>query len=189
MPLIDEKQLLENLQQGDKKAFSFLFSKYYKDLVYFAVTFTKDPDAAEEIVQDVFVKFWENRHFIHIAVSLKSYLLKATQNKCLDWLKHMRVKNQFKEVAPYISLLSENNTDHYLLYSELQANLDKALNTLPPEVEEAFRLNRFAGLKYHEIADKQQVSLRTVEVRISKALQMLREALKDNLWFFITILN
>lgn len=188
MSVVDEKQLLENLQQGDKKSFSFIFSKYYKDLVHFAFTFTKDTETAEEIVQDVFVKFWENRHFIHISLSLKSYLLKATQNKCLDWLKRQKIKEHYKEVAPYITLLSENNTDQYILLSELQANLDKALNSLPEDVAEAFRLSRFADLKYNEIAEKQNVSVRTVEVRISKALQLLREALKDNLWFFLFML-
>lgn len=188
MPVTDEKLLLENLQQGDKKSFSLVFSKYYKDLVHFAFTFTKNSESAEEIVQEVFVRFWENRHFIHISASLKSYLLKATQNRSLDWLKHQKIKEQYKEVASYIALLSENNTDHYLLFSELQANLDKALSALPEEVAEAFRLNRFAGLKYNEIAVKQSVSVRTVEVRISRALQQLREALKDNLWFFSFIL-
>jgi RNA polymerase sigma-70 factor (ECF subfamily) len=188
MSIVDEKHLLESLQKGDKKSFSYLFSKYYKDLVHFAFTFTRSSEVAEEIVQDVFVKFWENRHFIHISISVKSYLLKATQNKCLDWLKHQKIKEHYKEIAPYITLLSENNTDQYLLLSELQTNLDKALSTLPGEVAEAFRLSRFADLKYTEIAEKQNVSVRTVEVRISRAIRLLREALKENLWFFLFML-
>lgn len=188
MPITDEKHLLINLQQGDKKSFSYIFSKYYKDLVHFAFTFSKDTDTAEEIVQDVFVKFWDNRHFIHVSSSVKSYLLKATQNKCLDWLRHQKIKEEYLKIAPYITPLSENNTDNYLLLSELQSNLDKALNSLPEEIAEAFRLSRFVDLKYSQIARKQNVSVRTVEVRISRALQLLRDALKDNLWFFTFIL-
>lgn len=182
MLIEDEKQLVVKLQEGDKKAFSAIFSKYYPDLVIFARSFTKSQEFSEEIVQEVFVKLWEHRHFMLVSVSLKSYLLKVTQNKCLDWLKHQKVKDDYQKIAPFILELSENNTDKYILYSELQATFEKVLNTLPAEIAEAFRLSRFEGLKYQDIAKKQNVSVRMIEVRVSKALHLLRDALKDYLW-------
>jgi len=184
--LIDyEKQLVVKLQEGDKKAFSAIFSKYYPDLVIFARSFTKNPEFSEEIVQEVFVKLWEHRYFMLVSVSLKSYLLKVTQNKCLDWLKHQKVKDGYQQIAPFILELSENNTDNYILYSELQERFDKVLNTLPVEIAEAFRLSRFEGMKYHDIAKKQDVSVRMIEVRVGKALHLLRDALKDYLVCFL----
>ncbi|HEX3007079.1 MAG TPA: RNA polymerase sigma-70 factor, partial [Bacteroidales bacterium] len=177
----DEKQLLERLQVGDKKAFSQIFSRFYRDLVLFAATFTKEQDSSEEIVQEVFVKLWELRDYIQITASLKSFLLKAVQNKCLDWLKHRKVKDNYSKIAIEISPLLENNTEDYILYSELQLHLEKALNSFPADIAEAFRLNRLHGLKYQDIAQKQGVSVRTIEVRMSKALLLLKEALKDYL--------
>lgn len=188
MSVPDDIQLLDQLQLGDKKAFSQAFSRYYKDLVIFANTFTKEVEVAEEIVQEVFVKVWENREFIHISLSLKSYLLKATQNKCLDWLKHRKIKDHFQKIASSHAILSENDTEQYILFSELQTRLEDALNSLPVEVAEAFRLSRFGGLTYQEIAEKQSIAVRTVEVRITGALKHLRVALKDYLWFFSFIL-
>jgi RNA polymerase sigma-70 factor (ECF subfamily) len=186
MVVLDEKQLLEKLQTGDKKAFSLIFSRYYRDLVLFAITFTKDQEASEEIVQDVFVRLWELRLYAGITVSLKSFLLKAVQNKCLDWLKHRKVKDKYSKSVTELSPLAENNTEDYILYSELQLHFEKALNSLPQDIAETFRLNRFHGLKYHEIAQKQGVSVRTIEVRMSKALVLLKEALKDHLIVFFS---
>jgi RNA polymerase sigma-70 factor, ECF subfamily len=176
-----EKLLLEKFREGDKTAFSTIFSVYYSDLVMFAATFLNDLDSSQEVVQDIFVKFWEDRQSIFINTSLKSYLLKSTQNKCLDWIKHSKVKSNYcKEIIHSTSLL-DFNTENYVLKSELEFNIDKALDQLPKEISESFRLNRYEGLKYHEIAEKLNVSQRTIEVRIGKALQALRDHLKDYL--------
>ena len=180
-----EKVLLSRLQAGDYSAFSNIFSAYYRDLVIFASRYTNDLGYSEELVQDTFVMLWEDRCSIRINTSLKSYLLKTVQNKCIDWFRHKKIikahQNYVLEKPPQLSL----NTDSYLLYSELNDRIENALRLLPDPISEAFRLNRQKGLKYSEIAEISGVSVRTVEVRIGKALHLLRRYLKD---YFIEIL-
>jgi len=181
MSQIDEKIILQRFQQGDRSAFSFIFTYYYSDLVNFAYTFTRDKDTAEEIIQDIFLKLWENRYSLTITSSLKSFLLRSVQNKCIDWIRHLDIQDRYRNAMMIAPLLMENDTDNYLFYSELREALEQALNLLPEEFSGTFRMNRFDGLTYQEIADKLGISVRSVEVRISKALQLLREKLKDYL--------
>ena len=179
-----EKIAFEKYKEGDKSAFSSIFIAYYPDLVMFATRFLNDLDSSQEIVQDVFVKFWEDRQKIVIASSLKSYLLKSVQNKCLDWLRHLKITDQYADTILSTSTLLDYNTENYVLRSELEYNIEKILDQLPEEFAIPFRLNRYDGLKYHEIAEKLHVSQRTVEVRIGKALYALRKNLAE---YFITV--
>ena len=165
--------------KGDRQAFSVVFRQYYPDLVHFAHTFLKDRSTAEEIVQDVFIRLWENRSLFCITVSLKSFLLKAVQNKCIDQLRHLKVRSQYQSAVLEHPPLYENDTEQYLLYSELQRDLQKALKALPGELSEVFVMSRLQGRTYSEVAGKLNVSVRTIENRISKALAFLREQLSD----------
>ncbi len=174
-----EKILINRLLEGDALAFSIIFSAYYKDLVMFAMKFTRELADAEDIVQEIFVKLWEDHEVIHIHSSLKSYLLKSVQNKSINWLKHKKIISIYSSNARERSTLFENSTDNYLLQSELQEQIDKALAKLPGKMSEAFRMNRYKGMKYKEISKVMNVSERTIEVYIGKALASLRNYLKD----------
>jgi RNA polymerase sigma-70 factor (ECF subfamily) len=184
-----ETTILSRIKQGDKSAFSFIFNLYYADLVNFAFNFTKDRDTSEEIVQDIFVRFWENRHSLTINSSLKSFLLRSVQNRCIDWIRHLDIQDRYRSAILINPLLTENDTDNYILYSELHSALEQALDLLPEEITKTFRMNRYDGLTYQEIADKLGISIRSVEVRIGKALQLLREKLKDYLIPILIMLN
>jgi RNA polymerase sigma-70 factor (ECF subfamily) len=184
-----EKILLEKIRQNDKSAFTIVFSNYYRDLTLFAFNFTKDKDIAEEIVQEVFVKFWENKNVITIESSLKSFLLKSVQNKCIDWLRHLKSRDKFVAESKLNLADFENNTEEYLLWSDLSQTIEILLNKLPDELSLTFRLNRYDGLKYVEIAEKLNVSVRTIEVRIGKALHLLRSELKDYIPFFLFLIT
>lgn len=174
-----EKVLIARIITGDSSAFSTIFNVYFKDLVLFAGRITKDVDTAEEIVQDTFVCLWENRESINITQSLKAYLLKTVKNKCIDWFRHRKIIQRHNNYVLEKSLQLDYDTDSYVLYSELQERLDIVLDRLPDEITEAFRMNRDKGLKYHEIAELLNVSVRTIEVRIGKALHLLRYHLKE----------
>lgn len=186
-PLLVEKVLISKLKLGDQSAFSSIFTAYYQNLVMFATKFTHDPNDAEEIVQDTFLRLWEEHESVEINISLKSFLLKIVQNKCIDWYRHnkiIRTYNNFMiEGAPQFT----HDTDGYILYSELQEQIEVALDKLPEEISEVFRMSRNKGLKYHEIADILNVSIRTIEVRIGKALHMLHNQLKG--YFVIIIIT
>lgn len=180
-----DKYYLNQISQDNKEAFTFLFRKYYKDLVMFGGNYLSDKDSCEDIVQNIFLRLWANRKDLFIESSLKSFLLKSVQNACLDEIRH---QNSVKTHEAYT--LAFNNTDdldidNYILYSDLQDKLMKALEKLPKDCRQAFELNRFEGLKYREIASFLNMSERTVEVRIGKALAFLREYLKE---FFILLL-
>jgi len=173
-----EQILFDKLVDGDQSAFSSIFEAYYKDLVMFAFTLTKNSDNAEEAVQEVFVRLWEKRRELKLHGSLKSYLLKSVQNQCLDEIRHRKISETFV-VDKKTQWLYVNDVEDYILYSDLQKHLDQLLAQMPDEVAQTFRMNRFDELKYQEIAQQLNVSVRTVESRISKVLQILHQALKN----------
>lgn len=177
--IIFELLLIEKLKSGDPGSFSDIFNAYYKDLVFFAYSFTHDLSSAEDIVQDTFIKLWEDHEKLIVTVSLKSILLKTVQNKCIDWHRHRKIVNNSSTYIIDNSPLYEYDTDNYILRSELEGMIEKAIENLPEKFKEAFEMNRFEGLKYQEIATKLNVSNRTIEVRISKALELLRKSLID----------
>lgn len=189
MGKLDKQQeyfVLSALKQDSKEAFSLLFQTYYTDLVLFCGNFIKDKDSCEDIVQSIFLKLWNDRKNIQIEISLKSYLLKAVRNSCLDEFRHIEIVRQY-ETEFGSSALDNYDTENYILYSDLYAHLSRALEKIPDLYKEAFVLNRFEGLKYREIAEKLNVSERTVEVRVSKTLDLLRKQLKDFFIFLISI--
>lgn len=177
---MDDIGLLAKLEQGDEKAFSLLFKKYYRDLVLFGGNFLPDKCACEDIVQSVFLKLWDERQLLHIKTSLKSYLLKSVQNACLDEIQHKHVVREHEDyVLSFAGMLEDMDTENYILYSDLQQHLQQALDKISVSYREAFEMNRFEGLKFREIADKLQVSQRTVEERVGKTVSLLRKYLKD----------
>ena len=189
MGKLDKQQeyfVMSALRQDSKEAFSLLFQTYYTDLVLFCGNFIKDKDSCEDIVQSIFLKLWNDRKNIQIEISLKSYLLKAVRNSCLDEFRHIEIVRQY-ETEFGSSALDNYDAENYILYSDLYAHLSRALEKIPDLYKEAFVLNRFEGLKYREIAEKLNVSERTVEVRVSKTLDLLRKQLKDFFIFLISI--
>jgi RNA polymerase sigma-70 factor (family 1) len=176
---IFEQSLIKKLKTGDPDSFSVIFSAYYKDLVFFACSFTHELSSAEDIVQNTFVKLWEDHEKLNVTFSLRSILLKTIQNKCIDWHRHRKIVNNSSTYIIDNSPLYEYDTDNYVLRSELEERIEKAIVNLPEKFKEAFEMNRIEGLKYQEIAAKLNVSIRTVEVRISKALELLRKSLVD----------
>lgn len=178
--MYNENQFLfEEIKKGNKEAFTLIFQKYYKDLVLFGGSFLQDKERSEDIVQSVFLRLWENRSKIEIKTSLKSFLLQSVRNGCLDELRHNKIIRDHISYSEYVNPEFDFNTDHYILYSELQSILDSALDKLPSEIKTVFEMNRFDGLKYKEIATKLSVSERTIEVRIGKAITLLRRHFKE----------
>jgi RNA polymerase sigma-70 factor (family 1) len=176
---LSEEFLIKKLKSGDPESFSVIFSGYYKDLVFFAYNFTHDLAVAEDIVQDTFVRLWEDHETLTVTVSLRSILLKTIQNKCIDLHRHRKIIDIHNSYIINNTLLYEYDTERYLLISEMEGIIAKTMVLLPEKIRETFILHRNEGLKYREIAEKLNVSVRTVEVRISKALELLRTGLLD----------
>jgi RNA polymerase sigma-70 factor (ECF subfamily) len=180
---MDEDYLLAQLKLDNTEAFSTLFEIYYRDLVLLAGGILKERMLCEDIVQTIFLRLWENRATMRITSSLRSYLIQAVKFLCLDEMRHRSVVEEHQSYTA--DLMQRNDLDfdldpeHYMLYSELHHRLEGALATLPSSYREVFEMNRFQGMKYHEIAAKLSISERTVQVRIGKAAGLLRDYLKD----------
>lgn len=186
---MEEQFLLIELKRGNKDAFSLLFTAYYKDLVMFAGCYLPEKTICEDVVQSVFLKVWNDRENLFIETSFKSYLLTSVRNSCLDEIRHRYVVREHEDTVLSHAELDDVDTENYILYSDLYTHLKDALEKLPPVYREAFEMSRFEQLKYKEIATRLQVSERTVEVRISKALELLRHHLKDFFVLLITLFS
>lgn len=158
--------------------FERAFRDYFKALHAYAFTIIRDEENAEEIVQNVFFKLWEKKENIDEITSLKAYLYRATYNDSLNFLKHTKVKAAYETYAKSTGSDKSDAVDT-LSTKELQAKIDKALNELPEQCRTIFQMSRFEELKYREIAEQLNLSVKTVENQMGKALKVLREKLAD----------
>ena len=162
-----------------KKAFELLFREYYARLCEYSGMITRDEDASVEIVQDFFVKLWENRATLDIK-SVKSYLFRSIHNNSIKYINKR---------AQLESIRVEKNAKYGYTSPEdfeLTEKLEKSLDELPPKCREIFIMSRIDKLRHNEIAEKLGISARTVEVQIRKASIILKEKLKE--FYFLLIL-
>ncbi len=167
-----------HIKNNDIKAFETLFREYYARLCNYSNSIVKDMDAAEEIVQDFFYNYWKNRKGMTFRISLKSYMYRAIKNNSLTYLDQVSVRRKYAEQHRENSSEAEQVClSDQLDAKELESIIDATLKELPERSSQVFRMNRFEGMKYHEIAKKLSISAKTVEANMSKALQALRKKL------------
>lgn len=172
----EDKKLLANLKKNKESAFDELFRMHYKNLTWFAIKMVKSKELAEEVVQELFVKFWEKRHELEPAISIKAYLYRAVYNNCIHASKkEKRYDNNELTLANELT----EDFDNILETSELEARIYGLIEQLPAECQRIFRMSRFEELKYKEIAEKLQISIKTVETQMSRALKFLRKNMSD----------
>lgn len=175
----EELFIFNRMVGGDKDAFRFFFDKYYTDLCNLMNFYLQNPDISEEIVQDIFVYFWEKKRNIEIQTSIKSYLIRASKNKGLNYLRNEKARLNIQEKIAKINgksfdELPENSMD----VKQLGEIINKSVNSLPPKCREIFILAKEKELSYIEIAGKLGISVKTVENQMGKALKNLREILR-----------
>jgi len=171
---------IQALSKGDLKAYEMFFKTHYNHLCNYANTFLKDRDEAEEVVQNAFMTLWEKRQTLQITGQIKSYMFSMVQNSCLNVLKHRKVKQKHEHEV--LASVSEADDDEISLQSsELETQIFSALQKLPEKCRMIFKLSRFEELKYAEIAEKLDISVKTVENQMGKALRLMREELKEYL--------
>ena len=172
--------LYEEMKKGKEYAFDFFFNYYYPGLCIYAQKMISIPEQeARDLVQDVFVKFWNDREKSDIRFSIRSYLFASVKNRCFDLLRKKDRNVKVQEITnetPFADELFET-----FVLSELEALFNKSLDKLPEHCREVFEMSRLHGLKNREIAAKLDISEKTVENQITKALHILRNELKDYL--------
>jgi RNA polymerase sigma-70 factor (family 1) len=180
---LNDQQYWQQISRGDKKAFELMFNTYYQSLCNYACSMLKDIDEAEEVVQNTFFNIWNKREVLQISTSFKSYVYRAVQNDCLNKIKHGKVRSVY--AADYKSSMSNGYADsaQVLDAKELGKQINEALDSLPEQCGIVFKLSRFENLKYSEIAEQLEISVKTVENHMGKALKLMRSQLKDYLPF------
>lgn len=175
----EELFIFTRMVEGDKEAFRFFFEKYYDDLCNLINFYLHDPVIAEEIAQDIYVYFWEKKEHIEIGSSVKSYLLKASKNKSLNYLRNEKIKlNIHEKLAKITESNFEEISEHSMDAGYLHELIMNAVNCLPPKCLEIFILAKGKELSYKEIAGQLGISVKTVENQMGKALKLLRESLR-----------
>jgi len=181
-----EEDILKSLRADDVKVFQLLFDTHYKGLVRYARRFLPDTDISRDVVQDVFAYIWEKRKSLLISRSIQSYLYRAVHNACINFLKKEENKGHYvKEFLGRVHANSEIDHDDrdghsFLMEKDINEKIYNAIDDLPEQCRNIFRLSRFKGLKNKEIADIYTISTRTVETQIYRAMKMIRERLKQH---------
>ena len=184
-----DHELLRLVKSSDEEFLGVLFRLYYSRLCTYAATFVKVHDIAEEIVQETFIKLWENREDIRIEYSFKSYIFRSVHNNCINYLKKTEVLHRQSELMAseiiYHNNIALRNFNpeiiDQLISEELEARLNTALNDLPPQARKIFILSRFEQLSYSEIADSLEISVNTVKTQMKRTLSKLREVFNVDL--------
>jgi RNA polymerase sigma-70 factor (ECF subfamily) len=175
---LSDNEILTRIKKGDEKAFEALYKSFFNMLCMFSYRYVKKVEIAEEIVQDVFFHIWEKRNQFELTTSFKSYLYKSVHNNSLKHLRHQKIVMAYENSTTFSG--SEKVTGQNLLEeTEVYQILHGVIDELPERTRDIFQLNRFKGLKYQEIADYMQISVKTVEAHMSSVLKILRNRLKD----------
>lgn len=185
-PLFDIKKL----QQGEQDAFRSAFEAFYPKLVALACRFV-ERQVALDLVQDVFLAFWEQRFSVEID-NLQAYLYKSIKNKCLDYLRHQEVVEEYEariRIAEARVAFIENTTDLNEVFANVSSRnmyelVEQSVKKLPLKCEQAFRLCYFNDMPQKEVAEIMNISVRTVERHIRRAILFLRSDL-DKILLFI----
>jgi RNA polymerase sigma-70 factor, ECF subfamily len=174
-----DRFLLSQVLLGKEEAFDFIFRKYYKVLTIQAFRFVRDKDSDQSLVQDCFIKFWENRRELSNVEDLYSYLYFMVRNRCIDHLREQKRKKQETITGETDSV--EYKTEEMIDAEDLSSHLWQTIARLPERSRLAFEYSRIDGLTYSQIATKMGVSGKAVEALISRALKVLRINLSDYL--------
>lgn len=177
MELQNDKSLFSKIAEGNKQAFDMLFRKYYTQLVRFAMGYLHDGPAAEEMVQEVFVRIWENAPRIEIETSILAYLYTSVRNQSLNFIKHENVKKKYEQEQSVVVDPDKDDFEEKVNVKFFKQILAMAVGSLPEKCREIFEMAKFEGLTYDEIAEYLQVSVKTVENQMGIALKKLREAM------------
>lgn len=176
--LAKETELLQKMKLGDAGAFDQLFRDFYKYLVVIAYQYLKDEHASKDAVQEVMCDLWRRRDVIQIEHSLKYFLRRAVINRCLATArKNNRISLQ--EDAGINETTSDNETEAAYQMKELNEVLEGAYAKLPERCLLIFKMSRQEGLSHKEIAAKLDISTKTIENQMTKALKIIRVALKE----------
>jgi len=185
-----EQDIVSLIRDGDEGAFEKAFKAYAKPLHAYGYTLLNNSHVVEEMVQDLFLKIWEQRSSIQIHTSLKAYLYRSMHNDCMNHIRHLKVRKSYETtVNKGDSSLKQNQPVNRLEVKEIQQKLRSGLSKLPEACRTVFQLSRFEHLTYKEIAYQLGISIKTVENQMGKAFRILRLELQDYLVLLLLLVS
>ena len=188
MVTFSDVHIIEGLKSDDENFFDILFNSYFSRLKAFVFEYVSDEEVAKNLVQDTFVTLWTRRKELDEAININAWLYSTAKFHCLNYLRNVKVSNAFQEQAKVSKLqaelnyfsLSELDTSD-LTFKEIERIVEDTLEQLPEQCRKVFMLSRIENKKNREIAEELNISVKTVESHMSKALKTMRVALKDYL--------
>lgn len=188
--------IIKQLQDGNEKVFEQIVREYWSRMFKFALIYTQNNETSQELVQDTFLVLWNNRAILKDNTNLITYLMVVLRNKCLNLLEQTRIRQLYIEEIDDETIYQRANL--YVLHDEasqivesedLHKAIERTLSKLPEKTREVFMLSRYDGLKNQQIAETKNISQKTVEYHISKALQILKEELPQDYWIWIFLIR
>jgi RNA polymerase sigma-70 factor (family 1) len=169
-----ETLLVSELKNGNEKAFRQLFDFYYQDIYGYSISILKSKEAAEENVQDVFMKVWQNRETLNLDQSFKAYIFTIARNQAFNCLNKAANDALLKEAIFYESQKSHEYGDYSIREEDCKKLKKQAMKQLPPKRKQIFKMSRKKGMSYEEISQELGISINTVRNQMSKALESMR---------------
>jgi RNA polymerase sigma-70 factor (ECF subfamily) len=179
-------EILKKIITGDESSFEKVYRFYYPRLIYFAKQYLLDSEVSKNIVQDVFTELWDKKNSLRKDTNLNAWLFTVTKNKSLKIISQLRSRQKYDNYLIYRQLdvdyksLFDFDTSNFI-FEELQTQIEISLFKLTPACRKVFEMSRFEDKKNREIAEELNLSIKTVEAQISKALRSLKADLKDYL--------
>ena len=173
-----DAELVRRIRAGDERALELVFKAHYAGMASFVQRFVRSQDLAEELVQDVFLKLWSKREQLADIETFRTYLFRAARNTALNYLRRAKLERRWQEEQgraeePHTTFAADDDA----VEQELSVAVQEAINRLPPRCREIFLLSRDGGLTYAEIARSLEISVKTVETQMGRALKSLRASL------------
>lgn len=174
-----EQDLIKLFKKDSDKAVRAMFEQYYESVCIRINRMIRNKAQTEDLAQELFLDIWRKRNDIQFTGSLKGYLSTAARNKTLNWIKSSK-QYDFDSIQEFEQESGDQGAQQLMELEEMRDQIDSAINLLPKKCKLVFILSRFEQLSYKEIAENLDISPKTVENQISKALKLLRIALKKN---------
>lgn len=184
---LKERELIQRLNNNDELALASIYNEYWEIMYLGAYNLVKNKQVSEDIVQDVFVNIWKKRGDLEIKVSLRSYLYTSTIYKTYDYFRKNKSAIRVDLLENFNERVQNSNPETKLMDKELQDYLEAVINELPEKCRVVYNLSRNEQLSHKEIAGKLNISTRTVEGHITKALKVLRKSLSSISTIFFII--